>query len=144
LHNEAAVHCAPHYNGRRGLRAHGFAANIKRMTMVKTFDEMQKLAQDGLDATVKSLGAVSQGAQALSAEVSDYAQKTFDDTTSATERLLGARTLESAIAAQSDYLKAAYEGFVTRSTKIGSLYADLAKDAYKPLETYLSKTTPAL
>ncbi|MGD9845808.1 MAG: phasin family protein [Variibacter sp.] len=112
--------------------------------MVKTFDEMQKLAQDGVEAAVKSLGAVSQGAQALSAEVSEYAQKALDDTTSATERFLSARTLESAVAVQTDYLKAAYEGFVTRSTKIGSLYADLAKDAYKPIETYLSKATPAL
>jgi hypothetical protein len=78
----------------------------------------------------------------LGAEVSDYAQKALDDTTSAAEQFFNARSLESAVAVQTDYLKAAYEGFVTRSTKIGSLYADLAKDAYKPIETYLSKTAP--
>jgi hypothetical protein len=110
--------------------------------MVKSFDDLQKLTQEGLDAAMKSFGAVSRGAQTLGAEVADYTQKAYEDGAGALERLLGARSLESAVAAQSDYLKAAYEGFVTRSTKIGSLYADVAKDAHKPLETYFGSVKP--
>ena len=30
--------------------------------------------------------------------------------------------------------RTAYEGFVAEATKIGELYADLAKEAYKPFE----------
>ena len=36
---------------------------------------------------------------------------------------------------QADYLKSAYEGFVAQSAKVGQLYADLAQELYKPLES---------
>ena len=39
-------------------------------------------------------------------------------------------------------MKTAYEGFVTEATKLGELYADIAKEAYKPFEGYLAKVTP--
>ena len=39
---------------------------------------------------------------------------------------------------QTDYAKTAYEGFVAKATKIGELYADLAKETYKPFEAMLA------
>ena len=52
---------------------------------------------------------------------------------------MGAKTLEKAIEVQSDFLKTSYEGFVARSGKFSELYADLAKEAYKPFEGYFGK-----
>ena len=40
---------------------------------------------------------------------------------------------------QSDYAKSAYETFVAEATKLSELYADLAKEAYKPFETQFGK-----
>jgi hypothetical protein len=40
---------------------------------------------------------------------------------------------------QSDYFKTAYEGFVAEATKLGELYADLAKETYKPIESAFTK-----
>ncbi len=40
---------------------------------------------------------------------------------------------------QADYAKTAYEGFVAQATKISELYADLAKETYKPFEAYMVK-----
>ena len=40
---------------------------------------------------------------------------------------------------QTDYAKKAYEGFVAESSKLGGLYADLAKEVYKPYETVAAK-----
>ena len=34
------------------------------------------------------------------------------------------------------------EGFITGATKIGELYVDLAKEVYKPFESYLSNAAP--
>jgi len=42
---------------------------------------------------------------------------------------------------QSEYLKSFYADFVAQSTKISELYADLAKQAYKPLEGAIAKAT---
>ena len=87
----------------------------------------------------KSLASLSKGAQAIAAEASEYTSKSVEAGSAAVARLLSAKSLEDALDIQSDYLKRSYEGFVTQATKIGSLYADLAKDAYKPFETMVAK-----
>lgn len=110
--------------------------------MMKNFDDIQKLGKDNLDATVKSFGALSKTAQAIATEMTDYSKKSFEDSSKALERLFGAKTLEQAIEIQTDFAKTAYEDFVAEVTKIGELYADLAKETYKPFENYLSKTAP--
>ena len=107
--------------------------------MIKNFDDVQKLGKDGVDATMKSFNAASKGAQAIAIEFADYSRKTFEQNTAAVEKLLGARTLEGAIEVQTEYAKTAYEGFVAQATKIGALYADIAKETYKPFEGYFTK-----
>ena len=109
--------------------------------MLKNFDEVQKFGKDNMDMAMKSFGAVSKSIQAIAVEVADYSKRSFEDSTAAMEKLLGAKTLEKAIEVQSDYLKTAYEGFVSEATKIGDLYSDLAKETYKPLEGFLTKAT---
>jgi hypothetical protein len=103
------------------------------------FDEFQKFGSEGVDVVLKQFGAVSKGVQALASEVADYSKETFETTAAATEKLFGAESLEKAIEVQSDFLKTSYEGFVARSSKFGELYADLAKETYKPLEGYFGK-----
>jgi len=111
--------------------------------MLKNVDEMQKVGKDNVEAAMKAFGTTSKGFQAIAAEVTNYSKKSFEDGTAAVERLLGAKTLEKAIEIQSEYAKTAYEGFVAEATKLGELYADLAKEAYQPFEGYLAKVTPA-
>jgi hypothetical protein len=107
--------------------------------MIKNFDEVQTLGKDGVDASLKSFNAASKGAQAIVVEVADYARKSFEHNTAAFEKLLGARTLETAFEVQAEYAKSAYEGFVAQATRLGALYADTAKETYKPFEGYFTK-----
>ncbi len=108
----------------------------------KGFDEFQKLGKENVDAAMKVMGAASKGVQAIALETVDYSKKAFEDGAAAMEKLLGARSFEKAIEVQQTYAKEAYEGFVAQATRIGELYADLAKEAYKPYEGYLSRITP--
>ena len=110
--------------------------------MLTNFDEVQKLGKDNVEATLRSFGVASKGLQAIAAEVTNYSKKSFEDGTAAVERLLGAKTLEKAIEVQTDYVKTTYEGFVAQATKIGELYAEIAKESYRPFEGYLAKVTP--
>jgi hypothetical protein len=105
------------------------------------FDQIQKLGKDNADAAMKTLGAVSKSAQAIAVESADFAKKSFEQGTATVEKLVGAKTLEKAIEIQTDYVRSAYEGLVAQSTKMGQLYANLAKDAFKPYETLVAKTT---
>ena len=111
--------------------------------MVKNFEEFQKLGKDNVDATMTSLGALSKGFQSIAVELADYSKKVFEEGTAATEKLLGAKSLDKAIEVQSDYVKSAYESFVSQSTKLGELYAGMAQEAYKPFESYIAKASTA-
>ena len=107
--------------------------------MVRTLEDMQKLGRDNVEATLKSFGAFSKGVQAIATEVADYSKKAFEDGSAMLEKLFGVKSLEKAIELQSEYAKTSYEGFVAKATKIGELYAGLAKESYKPFETLMAK-----
>ncbi len=111
--------------------------------MLKNFEDFQKLGKENVDTCMKQFGTVSKGWQAIAAEVADYSKKSFEHGTATLESLLGAKSLEKAIDIQSDYVKTAYEGFVSQSSKLGELYTDLAKETYKPLEGMIAKVAPA-
>jgi phasin family protein len=110
---------------------------------MRTIDDVQKLGKDNVDATLKSFGALSKSLQAITVEIADYSKKVFEQSAAATEKLIGAKSLEKAIEVQSDYAKSAYESFVAEATKLGELYADLAKEAYKPFESQFGKIASA-
>jgi hypothetical protein len=111
--------------------------------MVKNIDELQHFGKENVDATLKSFGALSKSMQAIAVEWADYSKKVFEQSTAATEKLIGAKSLEKAFEVQSDYVKSSYEGFVAEATKLGELYVDLAKEAYKPFEGQLGKFASA-
>lgn len=112
--------------------------------MFENFETLQKLGKDNVDVAMKSFGAASKGFQAIATEVADYQKKSFEEGTAALEKLLGAKTLDKAFEAQTEFYKTAYEGFVSQATKIGELYADIAKESYKPIEGAVAKATAAV
>lgn len=107
--------------------------------MVKNFEELQQASKENIDLAMKSMGTVSKSAQAIAAEIADYSKKSFEDSTALIEKLLGTKSLEKAIEVQSEYAKAAYEGLVAETNKLGEMYSALAKETYKPFETMMAK-----
>ncbi|HSK30256.1 MAG TPA: phasin family protein [Candidatus Limnocylindria bacterium] len=95
--------------------------------MFDNFETIQKISKDNVDVAMKSFGVASKGMQAIATEVADFQKKSFEEGTAALEKLLGAKTLDKAFEVQTEFYKSAYEGFVSKATKIGELYADLAK-----------------
>ena len=106
---------------------------------IMTNEEMQKFGKDSMEMAMSSFGVFSKSAQAIAAEVVDYSKKSVEDSAAAWEKLLGAKSFEKAMEVQSEYLKSSYEDFVAEATKLGELYVDFAKEAYKPVETFMSK-----
>ena len=106
-----------------------------------TSEEMQKFSRDSMATAMSSFSTLTRSAQAIAVEVVDYSKKSLEDSAAAWESLLGAKSLEKAMEVQSTYLKSSYEGFVAEATKLGELYAGLAKEAYKPFEGAIAKAT---
>jgi len=103
-------------------------------------DQMNKFGQDSMDMALNSFGAWTKNVEAIASEVADYSKKAFEDSAAAWEELVGAKSVEKAMEVQNEYLKSSYEDFIAQSTKLGELYVDLAKEAYKPFEGILAKT----
>ncbi|MFC7052710.1 phasin family protein [Hansschlegelia quercus] len=106
---------------------------------MNTIDDAQKFGREGVDLALKSFGSVSKGMQAIAVEVADYSKKSFEDGAALVEKIIGVKTVDKAIELQSAYAKAAYETYLARLTKIGELYADMAKESYKPVEAAFAK-----
>jgi hypothetical protein len=113
---------------------------VKEAEMTQTFEDAGKLGKEFLDSSLTSFTNLSQGAQAIATEASDYSKKLFETGTATFEKLFAVKSIEKAIEIQTDYAKQAYEGFVAEATKMGELYADIAKNAYKPFETIIAKS----
>jgi hypothetical protein len=64
--------------------------------------------------------------------VANYSKKSVENSTAAFEKLTRAKSLEKAMEVQTEYLQSAYEELVVVAAKISELYADFARNAYKP------------
>ena len=106
-----------------------------------TNEDMQQFGKNSMDVALTSFGAWTKGAQAIAVEMVDYSKKSAESSAAAWEKLLSAKSPEKALEVQSQYLKSSYEDFVTEATKLGELYLDLAKQAYKPFEGVLAKAS---
>lgn len=102
--------------------------------MIKGFEDFQKLGQSNVEASMKIFGEVTKGWQAIAAEFSDYTKRSFEDGTSTLEKLMAAKSVEQAVDIQTKFVKRSYDEYMHQMAKVGGLYAELAKEAYRPVE----------
>jgi len=107
--------------------------------MTQTYEDFSKYGKEFADTGLKSFASLSKGAQAIATEAGEYTKKSFEAGSAAVEKLISAKSLEKAIEIQSDFAKQSHESFVAEATKFGDLYAELAKEAYKPFESIVAK-----
>jgi phasin family protein len=110
--------------------------------MTQQFDTIQKASKEQVDAALKSFAALSKGVQAVAVESSDFAKKSFEQSTAVFEKLAGAKSLDKALEIQTEYMKSAFEAAVAQATKFGEIYNAIAKDAAKPYEGLFAKVAP--
>lgn len=107
--------------------------------MFQSFEDATKASKEFMDSGLKSFADLSKTMQTLAAEAGEYSKNSWENGTATLEKLVSAKSLDKAIEIQTDYVKQAYEGFVSQSTKMGEIYAEMAKDAYKPFEKAVAK-----
>lgn len=102
--------------------------------MIQSFEDAGKLGNEIADTGLKSFASVSKNIQAIAVEATEYSRRSFEQSSSAVEKLFQVKSPEGAAQVQMDFAKQAYEGFVGQATRMGELYADMAKEVYKPFE----------
>ena len=113
--------------------------NDEENSMIK-FDEFQSINKDGIEAFVTSATAWTKGVQAMAVESADFSRKSFEKNVQAFEKMLGAKSIDKAVEAQQGFAKEAYESYVGQLNKMGEIYMNTAREAYKPLETQLTQS----
>lgn len=104
---------------------------------MRNFEDFQKLGPYNMDAAMKLFGEWNKGWQAVTTEMTDYTKRSFEEGTATFEKLLSAKSVEQAMEIQSSYARRAYDGYLSQMSKIGGIYAEWAKEAYKPVEKAL-------
>ncbi len=107
-------------------------------TMTPNFEDFQKFSKQQIDTVNAVASTMTKGFQEIAAESTDYSKKAFAANTAVVEKLLGAKSVDTAIQIQSEYAKSAYEGFVAQASKINELIVKLATEAFKPVETAIA------
>ena len=107
--------------------------------MFQSFEDTTKISKEFMDSGLKSFASLSKNLQTIASEAGEYSKKSWEDGSSTMEKMFSAKSLDKAVEIQTDYAKKAYEGFVAQATKMGDLYAEIAKDAYKPFENAVAK-----
>lgn len=105
------------------------------------FDEASHKSKEAMDSMLKNYSAVTQGFQAIATEAADFSKKSFEDSVAHVEKLAGVKSIEAAVELQTSFVKSSFEKMVAEATKIGELYANVAKTAYAPFQATMNKTT---
>lgn len=137
------LHCALHHSFwfravGRGRTAEGGE------TLANNFDDAQKLGKDQFEQFSASAAAVARGFQALASETTEYSKRSLESTTSFVERLVGVKSVGSAIQIHSEFAKTQFEGFLAQANRVGEIYRDIAKEAFRPIESAVNKGQDAL
>jgi phasin family protein len=98
-----------------------------------TSQDTEMASKAAFDTALNALGLWTKSAQTMTIEVIDYARKSAESSAAAWEKLVGAKTLESALAVQSEFARSSYEEFVAEAAKLGEIYVEFAREAYAPL-----------
>src|ERR1700757_2723503 len=99
--------------------------------MTKESDYLKNPDKALLETFAMADSAVSTNILAIVAEATDYSKNSLDGRLAFVEKLLVAKSFDSAIQIESEYAKTSFEGFVAEATKMGELYSNLAKLAFK-------------
>jgi phasin family protein len=105
--------------------------------MINEFEDFQKAGREGMTKALDSFGAVSKSLQTLANETAGYSKTSFEEGAAHLEKLLGAKSIDVAFEAQTDYLRSSYEKAVGQAARFGELYLDLVKEATKPFEGFV-------
>ncbi|HSO47213.1 MAG TPA: phasin family protein [Rhizobiaceae bacterium] len=108
--------------------------------MIQNLESFTKQGQENFDTALKTVNAMTKGFQEIAKEAADFSKKQFETSAATAEKLMATKSVEKAFEVQADYMKGSYEAFVAQATRMGELYSDMAKQAYKPYEAFAPKS----
>jgi len=111
---------------------------------MSSVEQLQTKTHEQIDTAVNSVHDLTKQAQTIATAHKDYAKQSFEHGIGYFEKLAGLKSVDQLIDLNKTHAKAACELFVNESTRIGVLYRDFAKEAFKPFGGVVgSSVTPS-
>ena len=101
---------------------------------VKGYDEFWGYGRETVEAYVKAANAAGKGAEILQNEIYSYSKQSVEDSISAAKAVFGSRSAHQAFELQTDFVKSAFESYVSEVTKLGEIMFSTTKEAFNPLQ----------
>ena len=112
--------------------------------MANQIEDIQNMGKTQMEQMSSAIASMTRGLQAIAAETTEYSKRSLESTSAFVEKLAGVKSIDTAVQLQSEFTKAQFEGFVAQATKVSEIYRDLAKDAFKPVETAMAQGKAAV
>jgi len=101
--------------------------------MINNFEAIQRLGQQNVDTAIKMFGEWNKGWRTITAEMTDFTKRAFEDGAATAEKLFRTNSVDQAMAIQSDFAKRTFDGYIHELSRIGTIYAELYKNSYEPI-----------
>jgi len=98
-------------------------------------EALQTFGKESFEASIASAAAVTKGFQAMAAEVAGFSRKAFEHGAQTIEKAATVNSVEKALELQQAYARELYEAYFGQVSKLGELYLETAKEAYRPFES---------
>ena len=112
--------------------------------MANQMDDMRNMGKAQMEQVSSTIASMTRGLQAIATETTEYSKRSLESTSALVEKLVGVKSIDTAIQLQSEFAKAQYAGFMAQANKMGELYKSMTKDAFKPMETAMAHGKAAI
>jgi phasin family protein len=112
--------------------------------LFSAYGDLTALGQENLRAMVAANQVLAKGAEAISKEMLEIAQSSFEHAALAAQAFFGAKTLQDVIELNNRYAKLSVDSFLANSAKLSDLTVQLATDAAQPLKARVDATVGQL
>ncbi len=87
--------------------------------MIRVIEAMQKVGTEPVDAAVQSATIWNWNIQTIAQEASDFTRESWDSYQGLLGKVMGAKSLDKVIEAQTEFAKHSFDRFIAQTTKIG-------------------------
>jgi len=101
---------------------------------VKGYDQFWDYGRETVEAYVKAANAAGKGVETLQNEIYSYSKQSVEDSISAAKAVFGSKSAHQAFELQTDFVKSAFESYVSEVTKLGEIIFATGREALNPLQ----------
>ncbi len=112
--------------------------------MANQMEDMRNMGKTQMEQMSSTIASMTRGLQAIATETTEYSKRSLESTSALVEKLVGVKSIDTAIQLQSEFAKAQFEGFMAQASKMGELYKNMSKEAFKPMETAMAQGKAAI